>query len=175
MADSYDHAAVFGNGQELPRKKKPTIWMLPAYQRLDTCDGSSLEIYFGLIMQQQLLAFDSISQLALKGLPLNSLETHVRSKEPVSATPVFLSMIHRRVCILDQCFRIITVLRICADTDARRNVKPVWADVVNPLELSNDLCGANARICCVLTFGKQYHKLISTLAAYRIGFADTSR
>jgi hypothetical protein len=66
MADRYNHACVFGDGQELPRKKQPTLWMLPAKERLDTRDGSCLEIYLRLVMQQQLLAFKSISQLAFQ-------------------------------------------------------------------------------------------------------------
>ena len=146
MADRYDHAGVFGDGQELPRKKQPTLWMLPAYERLDTRDGSCLEIYLRLVMQQQLVAFKSISQLAFQGLTLDGLETHVWGKELVIIAPIFLGAIHRRVGILEQRLTIFTVAGVRAYADAHGNSKTVFADAVLPLKLGDDLCGANGGI-----------------------------
>ena len=65
-------------------------------------------------MQQQLPAFQSISQPAFQRLTLDGLETHVWSKELVIVTPIFLGMIHRRVGILEQRLIIFTVAGVAA-------------------------------------------------------------
>ena len=97
--------------RKLPRKKQPPLWMLPAYERLDARDGSCLEIYLRLVMQQQFLAFKGISQLAFQRLALDGPKIHVFLKELVIVAPILLGVIHRRVGILDQCLRIFAVIR----------------------------------------------------------------
>src|SRR5438552_17030021 len=83
--------------------------MLPAYEHLDARDGSCLEIYLWLVVQQQLLAFKSVSQMPFQGLALYGLETDVGFKELVIVAPTSLGVIHRRVGILDQRLRLFTV------------------------------------------------------------------
>src|SRR6266853_6295245 len=147
--------------------------MLPAYECLDTRDGSCLEIYLRLVMQQQLLPFKSITQLAFQGLTLDGLGTHVWSEEVEIVAPRLLGVIHRRVGILDQRLRIFTVVRVGAYANAHGNAKTVFAEDVLLLKLGDDLCGTNGFICRVCDFRKQNYKFIATLAAYRVSFADT--
>src|SRR5258708_39726822 len=102
--------------------------MLPAYERLDTRDGSCLEIYLRLVMQQQLLALKSISQLSFQGLALDGPKTHVWLKELVIVAPTLFGVIHCGVGILDQRLSILTVLRVRAQADPRGNAKTALAD-----------------------------------------------
>src|SRR6266566_300899 len=149
--------------------------MLPAYERLDTRHGSCLEIYLRLVMQQQLLAFKSISQLAFQGLALDGVETHVWSKELVIVAPRLLGVIHRRVGILDQRVRIFTVVGVGAYANAHSNAETVFAKGVLLLKLADDLRGANGCVFRLCDFWKQNYKFIAALAAYRVRFADTGR
>src|ERR1700687_1741851 len=128
------------------------LWMLPAYERLYACDVSCLEIYLRLVMQQQLLAFNSISQLAFQGLARDGLQTHIWAKELVIVSPTFLGVIHRRVGILDQRLRIFAVVGVGAYADAPGNAKTVVADAVRFLKLGDDLGGTNGCICSVCDF-----------------------
>src|SRR6266478_5437164 len=149
--------------------------MLPAYERLHARDGSCLEIYLWLVMQQQLLAFKSASQMPFQGLALYGLDTHVGFKELVIVAPTLLGVIHRCVGILDQSLRIFTVVGVGAYADAHSDAKAVFTDGVRPLKLGDDLCCTNSCICCLCNYREQYHKFIAALAAYRVRFAHTRR
>src|SRR3979409_2145817 len=149
--------------------------MSPTYERLDTCHGSRLEIYLRLVLQQQLLAFKSIPQLPLEGLTLDGVETHAWSKELAIVTARLFGVIHRRVGILEQRFRVFTVVGVGAYANAHSNAQTVFADAVHLLKFGDDLCGNNGCICCLRNFRKQDHKFITTLAAYRVRFADTGQ
>src|SRR5260370_40022531 len=117
--------------------------MLPAYERLDTSDGSCLEIYLWLVVQQQLLAFNRVSQLAFQGLTLDGVETHICSKELAIVAPTLLGVVHRGIGIFDQRLRILTVVGVGAYADAHGNAETVFADDVRLLKLGDNLRGAN--------------------------------
>src|ERR1700694_2474673 len=57
LANGHNEAAIFGDRHELKWRDKPAIWMLPAYERFDAGDGARIQIYFRLVMQHELLAF----------------------------------------------------------------------------------------------------------------------
>src|ERR1700687_1370655 len=50
-ADLENQATIFGDGHELGGRKESSIGLLPAYQSLDSCDLTRVEIYLWLIMQ----------------------------------------------------------------------------------------------------------------------------
>jgi len=74
LADRYDHAGVFGDGQELPRRRAHAL-DVAAYERLDTRDGSCLDLPSAVMhnnpgVQEHIAA-------GFPGLTLDGLETHV--------------------------------------------------------------------------------------------------
>jgi len=90
LADCYNHAGVFGDRQEMDRKKQPTLWMLPAYEPSTLVIAPVLRFYHWLVMQQQLLAVKSISQ------PPPAIDARrpgdpCWSKELVVVRPIFLA------------------------------------------------------------------------------------
>src|SRR5213592_2216303 len=100
-ADLNNQATIFGDGHELGGRKESAIRLLPAYQRLDSCDRTRVEIYLRLIMQQELSTLEGLVQAAFNRLPLHHLQIHFRLEELEIVAPPFLGVVHRRVRILD--------------------------------------------------------------------------
>src|SRR5450755_4864132 len=105
--------------------------MRPAYERLRPGYRPGLHIHDRLIVQSELLTFQGASQMFLDGLAFHSSHIHGLSKELITLAPIFLCLVHRGVCVLDEGLCIWTVVWINAYANTRRDVKIVRSDGVS--------------------------------------------
>ena len=64
-ADRHDEPAFLGNGDEFCRRHQPEFGMKPPEERLDADDIATLQVYLGLVMQQQFVPLQSVAQHVL--------------------------------------------------------------------------------------------------------------
>jgi hypothetical protein len=62
-----DEAGAFGQGDELSRPEQAVVGMLPAHQRLRAQDPAGPQIRLGLVVEDQLVAFQGPPQAAEEG------------------------------------------------------------------------------------------------------------
>src|SRR5579864_6404931 len=104
--------------------------MGPAYQRLRTGYGSGFKADLGLIVQRELLPLEGAPKTLFHRLPLYGPNVHLRLEESIAIAPILLGLIHRRVCVFDECLGVQPVFRVDADAYACRDVKLVMADKI---------------------------------------------
>src|SRR5260221_4167063 len=179
------HAAPNGRSGEIghnPRRwgrtgqeQDSSIRLLPAYQRLDSCNLTCVEIYLRLIMQQELFSLEGAVQAAFERLPLHSFEIHVRLEELEIVAPAFLCVVHRRVRILDQRFGIFSVFRVDANTDAAIDME-VWSlNGAGCAERMKYFFRTPGRVFRMSDLRKQDDEFISALTAHRVGGAHANQ
>ena len=107
---------------------EPAVGMSPAKQGFRPGDLSRSQIDLRLIVQRELLPFQSASQAFLDRLPLHGAHVHRGREKLIALAPMFLGLVHRGIGILDQRLRIQAVIGIDADADAGGDVKLVLVD-----------------------------------------------
>src|SRR5580658_1402016 len=127
-------ATIFCDGHELGRRQESSIRVPPAYQCLHPSDFTGVQIYLRLIVQHELFSLEGSAQAAFQSLPLDCLQIHIRLEELEIVATVFLGVIHRCVRILDQCFGILSVSWVDADTDAAIDMQILSRDGVRCVE-----------------------------------------
>src|ERR1700676_531278 len=170
-ADVDNEAAILGDGHELRGRDEATIGLLPADQGLDAGDLPGVEIYLGLIVQQEFFALERAAQVAFQRLPLDGPQIHFRLEKLEIVTTLFLGVVHGGVGIFDKRSGIFSVFRVDADANAAIDMQIVPSDVVGRAERTEYFSGAGGRIFRMGDLGKEDHKFIAALAADGVGTA----
>ena len=63
LADTQNHAALFGDGDEIDRRNDAFVGMIPAHQGFHADDAVAAQIHERLVIQAQLLPFHRLAQL----------------------------------------------------------------------------------------------------------------
>ena len=95
--------------------------MVPSQERLDGSDATVKESAHWLIMQQQLVAFEGLAQVALKLGPLDDLHPHRLVEHDRLATAAVLRPVHGDVSLLHELLGGQLLTRPRGDPDRRRH------------------------------------------------------
>ena len=101
---------------------------MPADQRLGADDGIGLRVYLGLVVELELVEFESFAQFRFHQQPVGSCPVHRFRIVLVAVLATFLGVIHRGIRILDHVVDAIRVVRKHRDADARTDVEFVAID-----------------------------------------------
>ena len=144
---------------------------MPADQRLDTHDGTGLEIDLRLIVEHELAPRDRLAQVGLDGLALDRVGVHLGPEKLVVVASRVFRLIHGEIGVAQQSFGIRSIARKRGDADARGDAQVVSGDAMRRVERDDDLLRAERRIVRVHDVGEQHEELVSALTAHRIGAA----
>ena len=134
-ADVEDEARFLRERDELRRGDVAVTRQAPAQQRLGADDLAARQVDLGLVADEELVAVERASQLALEHEPLDGGGVHLGRVVHVTVTAGALGVVHRRVRVADQVDDVVGVLRAGRDADARRDLHLVVADVQGPRDL----------------------------------------
>src|SRR5882724_13561459 len=168
VADRKNQAAVFRDGNKLPRSDRPASRMRPAYQRFRAGNLACPQIDLRLIVQREFLPLQGAPQTLLDGLTLHGPDIHGRLEILIALTPIFLGLVHRGVRVLDERFRIQAVIRIDAYANACGDVKIVLVDGMSLRRRLQHSSRANGSIFRLFHFRKQHDEFVASLPAYRV-------
>ena len=127
--DFQDQARFLRERDELGRCDLAVARQSPAQQRFRTHHLVGEKIHLRLVAQQELVAFQCPSQLALQQQTFHRRGVHRRRVEDVAVSPGALRVIHRGVGAADEVDDVVGILRAGRDADARRHVDLVLAHV----------------------------------------------
>ena len=85
--------------------------MVPTQKGLDPRDAAPAEISLGLVVEQQLVAFECPPQTGLEHQPLDRLGFDLPGMKSETIAALFLGRIHRRIGILSKRFFVLCVGR----------------------------------------------------------------
>ena len=94
--------------------------MRPAYQRFRAGNRSCRQIDLRLVVQREFPPFQGAPQTLLDGLPLYGSDVHGWLEKLIVLAPIFLCLVHRGISVLNERFRIRTVVGIDTHTNACR-------------------------------------------------------
>ena len=115
--DRNDQAGFFRKRNEFARRQHGSILMAPAQQRLDAGDLAGDQIDLGLIVQQELVALQRVTEVRLHREPLDGLGPAIAGEKPETILAVALDEVHRHVGVAGQRLDVGAVERIDRHSD----------------------------------------------------------
>ena len=94
-AERRDQAGLFGEGDELARRKQAALGMAPAHQGFETRDRAVFEAHDGLIVHLDLVAIERGAQIGVHEQTVGRTRLHLRLIDFEAAAPCPLGVIHR--------------------------------------------------------------------------------
>ena len=92
-----DQTGFFGERNEVARRDKSFLGVIPAQKGLETADFIGFEVYDRLIREHQFVIADRLAQVELKPATGLQLLVHLRSKKLVGATSDRLGAVEGKV------------------------------------------------------------------------------
>ncbi len=114
-------ARLLEHADEAVRGHHAAAGCMPADQRLDTGDDAVGQARLGLVVQQELLAFDRAAQGHFERQPRRHRGIEVFAKEAIDAAAQRLGPVHRHVGVAHEPVEVDIVARVHRDADADRN------------------------------------------------------
>ena len=104
--DRLDQAALLGDRDEVGRVELAVAGVVPADQGLERGHLAAREVDHRLVVEDELVAFDPLAQLALGLEPAQRAGPHLGVEELAAGAAAFLRPVHRRVGVADQHVRV---------------------------------------------------------------------
>jgi hypothetical protein len=112
----------------MSRRHEPALRALPADQGLDADDTSRLELDLGLVVQQEFLLLERLTQLVLERELLVYPLGHLLLEEQIALAGA-LRVLQRRLGAAQQRFAVGAVFRKQGDADTRRRPELLTGDL----------------------------------------------
>ncbi len=120
FADLDDLAAILGHRDELRRRDRPELGMVPAQQSFGADQATVLDGDLRLVVQHEFVALDGMAQLISQLQVARRIKLHGLREEAEGVATLILGPIHCGVGVFGQGLHVISVIRIERDADADR-------------------------------------------------------
>jgi hypothetical protein len=146
--------------------------MVPAHEGLDADDLLGRRADLGLEHQLELTAVHRLAQAGDELEALDRLLVDLVAEEADAILAGALRLVHRRVGVLDQLLRLLSVARVDRDPDAGADPALVAVEVVGLFDLLADRVGDLLHGLFVLDVLDRGEELVAADARDQIAFAD---
>ena len=161
--------------EELIRREQPELRVQPAQQRLCTDDALASQIELWLVEEPELAGRGCAAEARLQHHAAYHRLVHLLAVELEAIAPALLGLVHRRVGLLDQVFRLAAVGGEGRDPDAGRHEDVVLAQGHRVAEYVQDLAGDLRGMKLVVQVGEQHPELIAAQPGGRVALAQNRR
>ncbi|MNP07676.1 hypothetical protein D3C76_997110 [compost metagenome] len=159
--DPGDQPRPLGHRDELRGRYQATLRMLPAHQRLDADQATSLEIVDRLVKHAQLVLLQGPAQIRGGLDPLPGMGRQLFGVKGIAITSAALGLEQRRIGVAQQLLGTHGVAGEKTDTDAGVDEQPMPVNIEGLLEALNDPLGQRRRLHQLWTTFGQHGELVA--------------